>query len=172
MPKDEDDPTSPKAPVASFPPLPAPSEAGGRPQEFYGFVTWLCTYIAFGLIILWGILPDEWILTLGITWYPSREWALLIPSYGIFLCLLTWYTYWSLAIAATPEFDDLKTFTDSYALLPEKSGPNEESPYKDILAPDAIPEVYDLPIGLVNRRLLGKRKRPKPVSPAGDNPPL
>ncbi|KAG8929814.1 hypothetical protein FRC01_003737 [Tulasnella sp. 417] len=162
MPKDGDDPTSPKSPVASFPPLPPPSEAGGRPQEFYGFVTWLCTYIAFGLIILWGILPDEWIVALGITWYPSREWALLIPSYGIFLCLLTWYTYWSLAIAATPEFDDLVTFTDSYALLPEKPGPNEDSPYKEILAHDAIPEVYDLPIGLVNRRLLGKRKRPKP----------
>ncbi|KIO25272.1 hypothetical protein M407DRAFT_75921 [Tulasnella calospora MUT 4182] len=170
MPKDEDDPTSPKAPVASFPPLPAPSEAGGRPQEFYGFVTWLCTYIAFGLIILWGILPDEWILTLGITWYPSREWALLIPSYGIFLCLLTWYTYWSLAIAATPEFDDLKTFTGGLTSFHRMA--TSQSPYKDILAPDAIPEVYDLPIGLVNRRLLGKRKRPKPVSPAGDNPPL
>lgn len=67
-----------------------------------------------------GILVGKWsfrffgtflVLIGRVVFYIRREWALLIPSYGIFLCLLTWYTYWSLAIAATPEFDDLKTFT-------------------------------------------------------------
>ena len=40
-----------------------------------------------------------------------REWALLIPAYSIVLVMLTYYTYWALALYDTPALDDLKSIT-------------------------------------------------------------
>ena len=62
----------PTSPIAPFPPDP-PEEYRSRAPEFYGFVAWTCTAILFVLYSLWGLLPDEYILWLGIEWYPSRR---------------------------------------------------------------------------------------------------
>ena len=63
-------PTSPTAPLAAFPPQPEGYRS--RASEFYGFVAWSSTYLLFTLFILWGFLPDEWILWSGVSWYPNR----------------------------------------------------------------------------------------------------
>jgi hypothetical protein len=68
---DKDEPTSPASPLARFPPLP-PAESRSRAPEFYGFVAWAVTYLLFVLYFLWAILPDEWIIWLGVSWYPNR----------------------------------------------------------------------------------------------------
>jgi hypothetical protein len=64
------EPTSPTAPLATFPPQ--PEEYRSRAPEFYGFVAWSSTYLLFILFILWSFLPDEWIIWSGVTWYPNR----------------------------------------------------------------------------------------------------
>lgn len=43
-----------------------------RAPEFYGFVAWTSTSLAFVIFVLWAILPDEQLRYLGITWYPNR----------------------------------------------------------------------------------------------------
>ena len=50
-----------------------PPEHRSRAAEFYGFVAWTTTYILFVVYILWALLPDEWIVNLGVTWYPNRS---------------------------------------------------------------------------------------------------
>ncbi|KAL0959614.1 hypothetical protein HGRIS_011317 [Hohenbuehelia grisea] len=105
-------PTSPASPIAPFPPLP-PSGDHSRAPEFYGFVAWTSTSLLFVLFFLWALLPDSWIVEAGIEWYPSREWALLLPAYSVFLVLLTYFVYFALAIHATPSFSDLRAITDS-----------------------------------------------------------
>ena len=64
-------PTSPTSPLAPFPP-PLLTESRSRAPEFYGFVAWVVTYLLFVLYFLWAILPDEWIVWLGVSWYPNR----------------------------------------------------------------------------------------------------
>lgn len=64
------EPTSPRSPLAPYPPNDAHLKS--RAPEFYGFVAWSSTYALFVLYLLWALLPDEWILSLGIEWYPSR----------------------------------------------------------------------------------------------------
>ena len=39
----------------------------------------------------------------------SREWSLLLPAYSIVLVLLTYFVYFSIAIARTPAFSELRT---------------------------------------------------------------
>ncbi|KAK7685902.1 hypothetical protein QCA50_010709 [Cerrena zonata] len=176
----ESSPTSPVSPLAQYPPLP-PTESRSRAPEFYGFVAWTSTYLLFVLFVLWAVLPDDYILALGITWYPNREWALLLPSYSIVLVLLTYFTYFALALAGTPAFSDRSTITgetglqripvtrisdtdryitppDTKALLPDGNGANL-NPYLAYAAPNAIPELYDIPIGLVNRVVYHRKKR-------------
>ncbi|KZT71932.1 PIG-P-domain-containing protein [Daedalea quercina L-15889] len=150
----EKDPTSPVSPLAQFPPLP-PTESRSRAPEFYGFVAWTSTYLLFCVYVLWALLPDEYIIGLGVTWYPNREWAILLPAYSMVLVLLTYFTYFALALAATPPFSDISTITDSRAHLPPITGLNS---YFDHARPNAVPEMYDIPIGLVNRVIYGSRR--------------
>ncbi|KAI0355940.1 PIG-P-domain-containing protein [Trametes cingulata] len=158
----EDEPTSPTAPLAPYPPL-LPTESRSRAPEFYGFVAWASTYLLFVLYLLWAFLPDRCILALGVSWYPNREWSLLVPAYGMVLVLLTYFTYFALALAGTPAFSDLSTITDSKAHLPDAAGAPAAAfaPYLAHARPDAIPEMYDIPLGLVNRVVYGPRPRPR-----------
>ena len=41
----------------------------------------------------------------------DREWALLIPAWSIVVVLLTYFTYFSMAIRSTPAFSDICTYT-------------------------------------------------------------
>ncbi|KAH9031696.1 PIG-P [Lactarius pseudohatsudake] len=157
---EDEEPTSPTSPLARFPPLP-PVESRSRAPEFYGFVAWAVTYLAFVLYFLWAILPDEWIIRLGVTWYPNREWALLVPAWTVVTVLLTYFMYFSMAIRGTPGFSELNTFTDSRAQYPDASNPN---PYLTYARPDSIPEAYDIPIGLVNRVLYGPIVRTEQIT--------
>ncbi|EGO03706.1 hypothetical protein SERLA73DRAFT_83811 [Serpula lacrymans var. lacrymans S7.3] len=143
MATDDKGPTSPISPVAPIPQI----EYRSRVPEFYGFVAWTSTSILFLLYVLWAVLPDEHIIWLGVDWYPSREWSLLLPAYSIVLVLLTYFVYFSLAIAATPAFSDVSAFTDSKALLPPIGVHDSHISYTK---GDAIPELYDIPIRTVN----------------------
>ncbi|KAJ8464077.1 hypothetical protein ONZ51_g9843 [Trametes cubensis] len=145
----ENEPTSPTSPLAPYPPI-LPTESRSRAPEFYGFVAWASTYLLFVLYLLWAFLPDEYILALGVSWYPNREWSLLIPAYGMTLVLLTYVAYFALALAGTPSFSDMSTITGAFA------------PYLAHARPDAIPEMYDIPLGLVNRVAFGPRPRSTP----------
>ncbi|KAI1782975.1 PIG-P-domain-containing protein [Ganoderma leucocontextum] len=154
---EEDEPTSPTAPLAPYPPLPPP-EARSRAPEFYGFVAWTSTYLLFFLYLLWAFLPDEAILALGVTWYPNREWSLLIPAYGMVLVLLTYFTYFALALAGTPSFADMRTITGERDIRRPQPHP-KPNPYLAHARPDAIPELYDIPLGMVNRVVYGHGPR-------------
>jgi len=138
------EPTSPTAPLAAFPPQ--PEEYRSRAPEFYGFVAWSSTYLLFVLFILWSFLPDGWIVWSGVTWYPNREWALLFPAWSMVLVLLTYLTYFSLALFATPSFSDIATITDSKGRVLDPDS-------FDFADAGAATEMYDIPITLVNRAL-------------------
>ncbi|TFY65763.1 hypothetical protein EVG20_g5334 [Dentipellis fragilis] len=106
-------PTSPTSPLAPYPPLP-PVEYRSRAPEYYGFAAWSLTYILFFVFLLWALLPDEYIIWLGITWYPRREWALLVPSWTVVLVLFTYFMHFALAFYNTPRFSDMSTITGTY----------------------------------------------------------
>ncbi|KAI5122244.1 hypothetical protein M0805_007109 [Coniferiporia weirii] len=148
-----DEPTSPRSPLAPYPPNPA--QLKSRAPEFYGFVAWTSTYALFVLYVLWAVFPDEWIVWLGIEWYPSREWAVLLPAYSVMLILLTYFTYWALALYNTPPLDGVCTITDTHAHIPAPA--TTPNPFLAAASPTAVPHVYDLPIGFVNRVLYDRR---------------
>ncbi|KAJ7060999.1 PIG-P [Mycena amicta] len=152
-----ENPTSPLSPLAPYPPVISP-EYRSRAPEFYGFVAWTSTSFLYVVYLLWALLPDEYIQWLGIEWYPSREWAILVPAYSVVIGLLVYFVYFALALFGTPSLSDSSVIIDSRAHLPPlREG--ERSPYLAYANPEKVPEIYDLPIGLVNRVAYGPWSR-------------
>ena len=131
--------SSPRSPTAPHRWPPESQERRSRALEFYGFVAWTSTYLLFVLYILWAVLPDQYIVWIGITWYPnryvllcyvilffkkeicltilffnSREWAILFPSWTIIVVLLTYIVYFAIAIRATPSFDEMSAISGTH----------------------------------------------------------
>lgn len=73
----ENNPTSPVSPLAVYP-APPPTEVRSRAPEFYGFVAWSSTYLLYCFFLLWALLPDTYLVWLGISWYPSRQ-VFIVP---------------------------------------------------------------------------------------------
>lgn len=71
-------PTSPKVPT----------------YEYYGFVLYLASSLAFFLYIMWSYLPSPFLHQLGITYYPNRWWSLAIPAW---IVMVLCYIYIALA---------------------------------------------------------------------------
>jgi len=167
----QEGPAARLAPLASHPPL-SVHETRSRAPEFYGFVAWTTTAFCSVVYVLWALLPDELIVYTGIDWYPNREWAIFIPAWSIIVILLTYFTYWALAISDTPSFHDLSTITDglhSYHFPSDSkshpcslSGPKE--PYLAAASPSSIPRLCDIPIAFVNKVLYDDL----PPKPSGD----
>ncbi|KAF8343087.1 PIG-P [Cantharellus anzutake] len=140
-------------------------ESGGNVREIYGFVALVSTSILYVVYLIWAFIPDRYLVSAGIKWYPSREWSILVPSYTMVVVLLAYWSYFALAWSSTPSFDSLSTIVDEYsAAPPSESGIN---PYLRHALPDAVPEIYDIPIGMVNRVLYG----PHPPSRAEEKSP-
>ncbi|KZO95035.1 PIG-P-domain-containing protein [Calocera viscosa TUFC12733] len=161
-------PTSPLSPIAPFPP-PSSSESPASPprtraREVYGFVAYCGTLLLFVLYVAWAVTPDEWLERAGIDWYPNREWAILLPAWSMVIVLLTYLTYFGLALSATPSFTDLTTITDTRAHILKMQG--DYNPLLAYAKPDAVPHEFDIPLGTVNRVLYGKRPRPTASQPS------
>jgi len=62
--------------------------------EYYGFVLYLASSLAFLIYLLWSYLPSPFLHQLGISYYPNRWWSLAIPS---FLVMSLVYIYVALA---------------------------------------------------------------------------
>jgi phosphatidylinositol N-acetylglucosaminyltransferase subunit P len=117
------------------------------------------------------------------TTFWCREWAILIPSWTIVVILLTYIVYFAIAIRATPSFDEMSAisgnlslplpiilvvletsffiyfFLDSRIALPSPKVDGTRNPYLASASPGAIPELYDIPIGIVNRVLYHEAHR-------------
>ncbi|TFL07240.1 PIG-P-domain-containing protein [Pterulicium gracile] len=149
-------PTSPISPVAPFPPIREPAKRSRAP-EFYGFVAWTSTSLLYILYLLWGFLPDAWIAWLGVEWYPSREWAILLPAYSIVLVLLTYFSYFALAFSGTASFSDINAIQDTSPHIPTLRDGSKNPFLERSQDPDSFEECYDVPLGLVNRMLYSER---------------
>ncbi|KAK9825928.1 hypothetical protein WJX81_007632 [Elliptochloris bilobata] len=50
------------------------------PVAARGFLGWVASALAFAAFLTWAYLPDDNLRALGVTRYPSREWAVRIPA--------------------------------------------------------------------------------------------
>ncbi|CAK7269530.1 hypothetical protein SEPCBS57363_003648 [Sporothrix epigloea] len=113
-------PSRPTTPDATDDELePVPRAAPQVPTyEYYGFVLYLFSSLAFLIYLLWSYLPSPFLHALGIYYYPNRWWSLAIPS---FIVMTFVYIYVALAAYNTEiltlPLDSIETIVDGAAKM-------------------------------------------------------
>ncbi len=128
-----------------------------NPAAVYGFVGWVGTLVGFLLYLLWAYLPVELLHNLGVTYYPSRYWAVAIPAYVCVVVIFIFTTYSGFCLMVNPPVDAFSTFTDKHALDKPKDWDGNS-------ADDSrLPPIFDIPIAEVNRLLYQRAPEHKPA---------
>ncbi|KAF5830407.1 PIG-P-domain-containing protein, partial [Dunaliella salina] len=73
--------------------------------------THACTHAA--LYTAWAFLPESYLHAAGITYYPSRVWAIIIPTWILVLVVFCFWLYEGLNQADVAPFASLHTVKDS-----------------------------------------------------------
>ena len=116
-------------------PTPTPERA------VYGFVLYLLATAAFGLYLIWLILPEEMLHALGVgSFLPQKYWAVAIPIYlSVAFFLFVFIIYPALGMLKTPRIEDVRNVTDEFVLYDKNRHLNQRK-----LDTDKIPRVYDI----------------------------
>ncbi|EPS65066.1 hypothetical protein M569_09715, partial [Genlisea aurea] len=113
-----------------------PGEHGPKPSEVYGFIGSITTVVFTAIFLMWAYVPDRWLHSLGIHYYPNRFWALALPTYFIVTVVLGIMFYIGINLMATPPPTSLNTIFDEFSREPQQkpfsSTEDDESPIKPI----------------------------------------
>ncbi|KAJ8436523.1 hypothetical protein Cgig2_026638 [Carnegiea gigantea] len=92
---------------------------GPKPAEVYGFVGSITTVVATAIFFIWAYFPEQWLHYIGIFYYPSRYWALAVPSYFMVLVVLALGFYIGLNFMATPPPTSSSVIFDEHSREPQ-----------------------------------------------------
>lgn len=128
------------------------AEHGPKTSEVYGFVGTITTVIATVIYLVWAYTPEPWLHSLGITYYPSKYWALAVPTFAMVTVVLVIVFYIGLNFMITPPPTSFNTMFDEYSREPSKFVPEEgeEQP---------IEPISDIDIGHVNDLMFGQTSK-------------
>lgn len=116
--------------------------------EVYGFIFWLASFAWLGLWILWAFCPDEFIReSIGITYFPSKWWAVGLPTYVIVVVFMSSFAYFGLTLATTKPLDSKFLISDESTVVTAYATGDDHD----------IPSAYDLPLRLVNHLMYERR---------------
>ncbi|KAJ1674919.1 hypothetical protein EV182_002298 [Spiromyces aspiralis] len=122
----------------------------GPTYEYGGFVLYLVSFVALGLFFAWAYLPDSVLHYVGITYYPDRYWALVVPAWTFTLIVFVYVFYQAFILYQTPQLDSHMLFTDEHYIGEDPlQAPAEFCEQRK----GGIPGVRDVPISLVNECL-------------------
>ena len=86
----------------------------------YAFVAWIASMVVFVVFVLWAFSPRSFFHEIGITYYPSRYYAIALPAYIIVVLFIIIMSYIGINLMMTLEPDDMFTIKDSQT----RSSPN------------------------------------------------
>ncbi|XP_068496638.1 phosphatidylinositol N-acetylglucosaminyltransferase subunit P isoform X2 [Phaseolus vulgaris] len=94
---------------------------GPKPSEVYGFVGSITTVVATVIFFIWAYVPESWLQSAGISYYPSRYWALAVPTYVMVTVVLMLGFYIGLNFISTPSPASLNTIFDEFSKDPSSN---------------------------------------------------
>ncbi|KAG7876043.1 hypothetical protein KL938_004715 [Ogataea parapolymorpha] len=124
--------------------------------EYKGFAAYVISFIFLFIWLSWSMIPDSILNNVGIYYYPSRWWALVIPAYVLVSMM---YTYVALALynieVKTPPLDDPRTIADPDGVVIAEL-PHYQKKDLDRYLFSSTSGIWDLPLSEVNKVLYGE----------------
>ncbi|XP_020550559.1 phosphatidylinositol N-acetylglucosaminyltransferase subunit P, partial [Sesamum indicum] len=98
------------------------------------------------VFIIWAYVPDRWLHSIGIYYYPSRYWALAVPTFFSVTVVLAIGFYIGVNFMATPPPTSLNSMFDEFSREPLSGIPStddDEQPIEPISDID-ITQINDI----------------------------
>ncbi|XP_058104189.1 phosphatidylinositol N-acetylglucosaminyltransferase subunit P [Magnolia sinica] len=125
-------------------------EHGLKPSEVYGFVGSISTIVTTAIFLAWAYIPECWLHYLGITYYPSRYWALAVPAFAMVTVFLAIGFYLGLNFMVTPPPTSFDTIYDECSREPSSFVAAAEG------AEQPIEPITDIAISHINDLMFGQ----------------
>ncbi|CDU25722.1 uncharacterized protein SPSC_05893 [Sporisorium scitamineum] len=138
---------------AAFPPS-APVAGSRSTGEYYGFALFIFATLLWIGWIAWALIPDEVLQSIGVAWYPNRDWAFLLPAWSLFAVLAVYAVFIGLNARNTPELDEIVNVTDRAQNVLEVGWAEEKHLFEDRARLGySLHDIYDLPPTYVSRQV-------------------
>ncbi|KAI3648005.1 hypothetical protein MP228_008226 [Amoeboaphelidium protococcarum] len=87
--------------------------------EYYGFGTYLISFLLYGVYLAWAYLPEATLHAYGVTYYVARYWGIAIPVFFIVSLLTLVAVAMAYMVSTSPPLDSYKTITDRHSIIRE-----------------------------------------------------
>lgn len=81
-------------------------------SSVYSFVAWIASIFVYVCFLIWAFLPQDFLHTCGITYYPSRYYAVAAPAYIVIIYMLSGAVYIGINMMNTLDPADIRTIRD------------------------------------------------------------
>jgi len=139
---------------------------GATSTEWYGFVGWVTTGMLYVAFLLWAYTPDDWLQAAGLTYVPSKYWALGLMTWLGAAAIFVFWAYESICMMTVAPVTSLRTLHDSHSKWASELGLESDM----CGCEPSIPPLVDIPITRVCDMLYGTPRRPPRKASTGQTP--
>ena len=106
----------------------------------YGFVAWIGTHLCYAVFLLWAYLPEHVLHGLGVTYYPSKYWAVAVPCHLLVSLAAVYLLYWFVNMMRLPPLESFHNILDEYRSTLIKVSPPWQRPSSAPAPPRGAPD--------------------------------